>query len=304
MIYNHRNNNTLWVLANQMPSPRIGRSSSLSDDKSLILDYTLTARYDIKKGDELFTDYGGESWFDKNSIKYVEEKGKESTCSITPSDGDSNDAAAVATGSTSNSNSNKACHENKSDIVATNTNTVVVNSDSSDNNLIAFHGCPMSLTQVVDGKVYAVQYIAQDSIIEISRALLVSDYIGDDNDLERYLWYSSYNPNRHAILLLGQGALYNTPAIATAAAESNNNNNNNNLESANLYYSWYFFDDDNNNNSISNRKCEEKMFIYFRARRNIEPNEELTVPLELKVGSDRRYVLDHWLLEGLKEWCL
>jgi hypothetical protein len=292
MIYNHRNNNTLWVLANQMPSPRIGRSSSssvASDDKSsLILDYTLTARYDIKKGDELFTDYGGEKWFDKNSITYVEEKMKATTCSITQaSDGD--DDASISDG-------NEGCHENKSD--TDNTNTIVatntaVNADG-DNSLIALHGCPMSLTQVVDGKVYAVQYIAQNSIIEISRALLVPDHIGDDNDLERYLWYSSHNPLSHAILLLGQGALYSTPA------ESHNN-----LEIANLYYSWYFFDDDNDSSdSSSNRKCEQKMFIYFRARRNIEPNEELTVPLELKNGSDRRYLLEHWLLEGLKEWCL
>ena len=70
MIYNHRNNNTLWVLATQMPSPRIGSSSSSSsvvsdDGSSLILDYTLTARYDVKKGDELFTDYGDEKWFEK-----------------------------------------------------------------------------------------------------------------------------------------------------------------------------------------------------------------------------------------------
>ena len=294
MIYNHRNNNTLYVLANQMPSPRIGRSSSssvVSDDKSsLILDYTLTARYDIKKGDELFTDYGGEQWFDYRSIKYVEEKVKETTCSITQASDDD-------VSSRSNfSDGNEECFEIKSDtdnnntVVATNT---VVNGDD-DNSLIAFHGCPMSLTQVIDGKVYAVQYIAQNSIIEISRALLVPDHIGDDNDLERYLWYSSHNPNRHAILLFGQGALYSTPA------ESQND-----LEIANLYYSWYFFDDDNeSSDSSSNRKCEQKMFIHFRARRNIEPNEELTVPLGLKVGSNRRYLLEHWLLEELEEWCL
>jgi hypothetical protein len=282
MIYNHRNNNTLWVLATQMPSPRIGRSSSsvTSDDgSSLILDYTLTARYDIKKGDELFTDYGGEKWFAKNSITYVEEKVKATTCSFTQA----SDDASISDG-------NEGCHENKSDTDNTNT---IVNGDGDDN-LIAFHGCPMSLTQVIDGKVYALQYIAQNSVIEISRALLVPDHIGDDNDLERYLWYSPHNPNGHAILLLGQGALYSTPA------ESHDN-----IEIANLYYSWYFFDDDNDSSdSSSNRKCEQKMFIYFRARRNIEPNEELTVPLELKVGSSRRYLLEHWLLEGLKEWCL
>jgi len=284
MIYNHRNNNTLWVLATQMPSPRIGRSSSsvTSDDgSSLILDYTLTARYDIKKGDELFTDYGGEKWFAKNSITYVEEKVKASTCSITQA----SDDASISDG-------NEGCHENKSDTDNTNT---IVNGDGDDN-LIAFHGCPMSLTQVIDGKVYALQYIAQNSVIEISRALLVPDHIGDDNNLERYLWYSPHNPNGHAILLLGQGALYSTPA------ESHDN-----IEIANLYYSWYFFDDDNDSSdssSSSNIKCEQKMFIYFRARRNIEPNEELTVPLELKVGSSRRYLLEHWLLEGLKEWCL
>jgi len=155
---------------------------------------------------------------------------------------------------------------------------------------IIMPGCPMSKTEIINGKVYATQFIAAREVIEISRALFVPIDTGDGNDLESYLWYSEYS-NERALLLLGQGALYNTLPREQ-------------LEESTVDYTWYDLDqlDANETRNINgtntkdkNIICGDSMLVELKARRDILPNEELTVALNIYENTKRRFVLPHWL---------
>ena len=244
-MYNHRNNNSLRVEASLNPSPRIGFSSR----NDTIYDFYVIANYDIMKGEEMFTSYGDQNWFEDHRITYIDNS----------LDG------------------------------------IVANTDVELNQDILMPGCPMSKTEIINGKVYATQFIEAREVIEISRAIFVPISTGDDNVLESYLWYSEYS-NEKALLLLGQGALYNTLPIEQ-------------LEDSNVDYVWYndinhhlMTDDSLNTTTMDHHNlkkldsisCEDSMLVELKSRRNIFPNEELTIALNTYNTNKRRYILDHW----------
>lgn len=249
-IYNHRNNNSLKVQASLNPSPRIGYSSN----NETIYDFYVTANYDIMKGEEMFTSYGDQKWFEDRNEIYIDDT---------------------------------------LDIIDMNTNAL----ESVHQQSVLMPGCPMSKTEIINGKVYATQFIEVREVIEISRAIFVPITSGDDNALESYLWYSEHS-NENALLLLGQGALYNTLPMDQ-------------LEDSNLDYVWYDINqhsikdstgnstmiDDTTVKKVDSISCEASMLVEIKARRHIFPNEELTIALNT-YGTKRRYVLDHWLINN------
>ena len=113
---------------------------------------------------------------------------------------------------------------------------------------------------------YATQYILQGEVVEVSRALMLPVSTGDDNDLQRYLWYSNSGNLNRSILVLGHGALYQAS----------------DMNSATLSYDWYLHEGEDGH------ACSDKMLVKFTATKDILPNMELTVPL-LRDGL-RRYV--------------
>jgi len=70
MIYNHHSNESLHMHSSEAFSIR-------TEPSNRIFDFVLTALYDIKKGDEIFTSYGtgdGKTWFDERGMTYVSVK--------------------------------------------------------------------------------------------------------------------------------------------------------------------------------------------------------------------------------------
>ena len=207
MIYNHHSNETLHVHSTESLSIR-------TEQSNMVFDFVLTALYDIKKGDEIFSSYGA-AWFDQRGISYV---------------------------SVENTWQSSNHQERRS----------------------ALPGCSLSMTEVFRGHVYATQYILAGAIVEVARALLLPISTGDDNDLQKYLWYSNGGFNK-SLLALGHGALYQAS------------------DTANLSYEWYVDEDDD-----AELACDDKMFVKFTATKLIVPNMELTVPLF--TDGLRRYV--------------
>lgn len=215
MIYNHHSNESLHMHSSEAVSIRTGQSD-------MVFDFVLTALYDIKEGDEIFTSYGagdGKTWFDERGMTYV------------------------------------------SMIDST-------QPPSLEDHEFSLPGCPLSKTEVFQGHVYATQYILEGEVVEVSRALLLPVSTGDDNDLQRYLWYSNSGSLNKSILVLGHGALYQAS----------------DMNSATLSYNWYIDDDSDV------FQCADKLLVQFIATTLIQPNMELTVPLV--ASGSRRYVRD------------
>ena len=217
MIYNHHSNESLHMHSSEAFSIR-------TDQSNRVFDFVLTALYDIKKGDEIFTSYGtgdGKTWFDERGMTYVNVKNSAQPPSLSLLED----------------------HE------------------------FSLPGCPLSKTEVFQGHVYATQYILEGEVVEVSRALMLPVSTGDDNDLQRYLWYSNHSGSLNSsILVLGHGALYQAS----------------DMNSATLSYDWYFHEGEDGH------ACSDKMLVKFTATKDILPNMELTVPL-LRDGL-RRYV--------------
>ena len=149
--------------------------------------------------------------------------------------------------------------------------------------MIRLPGCASSMTIFKNEKLYASRFINAGEMIEVTRALLVTESAVKDSPLlQRFLWYrnkdvemivkstSGLEDNeykRHVLLTLGKGSLYEAPAKG---------------EAPNVHYSWYDVDNlkDNYEPLASKNQCEDRMFISFRAIRNIQPGEALTIDVE------------------------
>ena len=143
-------------------------------------------------------------------------------------------------------------------------------------------GCPYGLTEIHDGRLYAKNIILKDTIIEVSRGLIVNVTLPMNNSLNHFIWRSLLDESY--MLLLGTGALYR---------------GRDDEEISNVDYSWYNEDEDEDyfgNNDLQNINvnvnlnmdgsmidspivCRDKMLVRFVANRNIDIHEELIIDL-------------------------
>jgi hypothetical protein len=112
-------------------SPRVG---SLGADPTIppLLDFYITAHYDIPKGAELFTDYGGELWFAEKGIPYLAA---------------THDADAY----------------NREDMEGGD-----AEGEGEDQGIL-LPGCPSGKVEITGGKVYATQVIQPGEVVEVAR---------------------------------------------------------------------------------------------------------------------------------------
>eukprot|EP00602_Paraphysomonas_sp_CaronLab_P004608 CAMPEP_0185036430 /NCGR_PEP_ID=MMETSP1103-20130426/29423_1 /TAXON_ID=36769 /ORGANISM="Paraphysomonas bandaiensis, Strain Caron Lab Isolate" /LENGTH=211 /DNA_ID=CAMNT_0027573965 /DNA_START=241 /DNA_END=873 /DNA_ORIENTATION=- len=136
-------------------------------------------------------------------------------------------------------------------------------------NVRALPGCPSDMTEVFNGRVYARQRIWEGEVVEISRGLIMPAWHGEGTDIMKYAWYADSKADLGLMLLLGTGALYQPPS--------------NSSHEPTLTYEW--FTDHPNYSTVS---CSETMLVMFRAARNIDVNEELTIPLISDANGKRR----------------
>jgi hypothetical protein len=64
MVYNHHANSTVVIQASNIPSPR-------APENKFIKDFIVYAKRDIEIGEELYSSYGTEKWFEERNIPYV-----------------------------------------------------------------------------------------------------------------------------------------------------------------------------------------------------------------------------------------
>ena len=174
-------------------------------------------------------------------------------------------------------------------------------------NMKQLPGCIRSTIIYSQGNIYTTERIKKGEIIEINRGLVIPGHVSIGNDLEEYVWFrENYNQLRGSLLLLGNGALMNSPPSG-------------NIDDSNVIYSWY---DINSNltsettivtsiqtlfhDEIKEIKCSLSMLVMFTALRDIEANEILYLPLtrdstpftitineaELKRARTRKYRAD------------
>mmetsp|Transcript_12179 Transcript_12179/g.18400 ORF Transcript_12179/g.18400 Transcript_12179/m.18400 type:complete len:337 (+) Transcript_12179:65-1075(+) len=148
----------------------------------------------------------------------------------------------------------------------------LVNTPSNSNHAIGtiFPGCLRTSIRIYRDRVYTTRHIRLGEVVEVARALIlpVSRTLG--NRLSQYVWYRETLDNvRGALLLLGNGAMYQAPRGL--------------ISDANLIYSWY---DETGLGEVTLDKCALSMFIAFTATRDIVPYEELTVPLHVDMNFD------------------
>ena len=161
------------------------------------------------------------------------------------------------------------------------------------NDMKRLPGCASSMTYFKNEKLHASRYIHAGEIIEVTRALLILESkVKDSPLLQRFLWYRNKdaeiiikstagletNENeKHVLLPLGKGSLYTSPPLG---------------EAPNVHYSWYDIDNliDDFEPLASKQQCKDRMFISFRAIRNIQSGEPLTVDIEFDTSSRHRSV--------------
>jgi len=69
MIYNSNANHSLRMHSSLRPSARVAVGTP--EGPPPLLDFYITAHYDIPKGQEMFTDYGGAPWFEEKGIPFL-----------------------------------------------------------------------------------------------------------------------------------------------------------------------------------------------------------------------------------------
>jgi hypothetical protein len=90
-------------------------------------------------------------------------------------------------------------------------------------------GCVLQMTEIIGGRVYASRRIARDSIIEVSRAILVPIAFSSNQTLDKYAWHEEHG--ERGMILSGHGALYRAVSVSPTH------------EDYNVLYEWY--DSDN-----------------------------------------------------------
>lgn len=139
-------------------------------------------------------------------------------------------------------------------------------------------GCPLGLTDVYNGKVYAKQPIAKGTIIEIARGLIFSAQITAGFSVQDYVWWSTSgrmdgnSTVDRVMLLLGNGALYR---------------GRNDTEIPNVEYGWHKYSGSTDRVSVhlsssgeaEDVVCSDKMLVRFTAMKDILVNEELIITL-------------------------
>jgi hypothetical protein len=133
--------------------------------------------------------------------------------------------------------------------------------NSEENNL---PGCARGVAEMINGKLYATQFISQGYVIEVSRGLIFPSSVTHNTSLEPFLW-QSYNAEL-VMLLLGMGSFYQSRTDD---------------EVANVMYDWYILNNFNDEMHTDERKMvyDNKMLISFIAARNIYPGEVLIIDL-------------------------
>lgn len=174
-------------------------------------------------------------------------------------------------------------------------------------------GCPTGLTTVKESRVFASTLIRKGEIIETARVLRIPELqVGNSGPIEEFLWRTDRrkgdraNHTSFVLLPLGYGAFYKSPPTPRAKPS--------------VSYSWWqpdflglsrdkshHFEGDNDEGAGSSCGaedapctvgpkippdvvCSDRMFVSFRALRNIYRGEELTVPLRVDRFSGHRYV--------------
>ena len=158
--------------------------------------------------------------------------------------------------------------------------------------MIRLPGCASSMTIFKNEKLFASRFIHAGEMIEVTRALLLKESsVRESPLLQRFLWYRNKdvevivkstlgsqdeNNERHVLLPLGKGSLYQAPSRG---------------EAPNVHYSWFDVDTlkDDYEPLSSKNQCEDRMFISFRAIRNIQAGEILTIDVEF--DGDTRHKL-------------
>lgn len=156
-------------------------------------------------------------------------------------------------------------------------------------------GCVRSTIHEHRGRMYTSRPIKIGEVIEVSRALILPANRAVNRSLQPYVYFrQNATELKGAVLLLGNGALYQPPASGK-------------FSDSNLNYTWfneeaYSLSNSSNvdrrfDDAISEIQCDLAMFIVFRASRDIMMNEELTIAIQETQygGMPFRQTLDHML---------
>jgi hypothetical protein len=150
-------------------------------------------------------------------------------------------------------------------------------------------GCHSMMTEIVDGKVYATQFIQAGDLVEISRALAVRLQFAKHPNMTKYVWLEEHTDmygeegGGTGMVLLGHGALYGSPPQ-------------DDLTSHNLRYGWYTYDPDKVGNFYWEDLVQtQTAMVALIATRDIELNEELTVPLRIDPVTGQKNVFNRML---------
>jgi len=159
--------------------------------------------------------------------------------------------------------------------------------------MVLLPGCASSMTTFKNEKLFASRFIHAGEMIEVTRALLVKESsVSESHLLQRFLWYRNKDvevivkstsgsqdkdDERHVVLPLGKGSLYQAPSIG---------------EAPNVHYSWFDVNTlkDDYQPLSSKNQCEDRMFVSFRAIRNIQAGEMLTIDIEFDKEKSHKLV--------------
>lgn len=327
MMYNHISKGKSQVGVNrERDGGNAVRSYRTNGNFLETRDYTLVATRAIKKGDEIYSTYGSEAWFESRGLPYIDAESISNN--ITHSVPVSVTGDEVITAAPRNTEKRWAALDYAKDLFGSilrtneefgeaqvpesaldnncrnnNNNTSGGCSDNKEedenNEHIAMEGCALLNTEIIGGKVYAKQYIAQGEVVEICRALLAPPAFMTNSTLAKHLWFSEHGET--AMLLLGHGSVYN------AVSQDD-------LNSANLIYEWYSLkkdassgggDEDSTAAATTTTTAsvaywddlvnDETAMVLIRARKDIIAGQEMIVPLIVEAGTGRRRVFNRLL---------
>lgn len=246
--------------------PHVRSKRSLKSDQ-VVRDYFTVAKRDIAKGEEITSTYGDDLWFTQRGEKYANPAPLQSCIdSVSMSVG-------IMDGQSTFQQQQHSCPLGEPNNTA----------DSSEGQ--EFPGCATKFTQVVGDRVYSTQMFLEGDVIEVVRALKLPDSITAVDPLYGYAWFEE--KGSVGMVLLGNGMLYSATPEGLAGEMVQN--------SYNVRYKWFNYSSSPNEETQLtwlNLIANEMAFVAIVAARDIDVNEELTVPLMVSNTTGQRRVFN------------
>ena len=271
MNYNHlpKHLSNVEIIEN---GPHVRSKRSLKSDK-VTRDFFTVAKRDIAKGEEITSTYGDELWFTQREEKYYHPAPSAQSC-----------IHSVSLSTESESTVQQSCSSSEEQNATTVATGASAGADHSTVREV-FPGCATKFTQVVGDRVYSTQNFLEGDVLEVVRVLKLPDSITPLDPLYSYAWFEE--KGSVGIVLLGNGMLY-SPTPEGLAGETVQS-------SYNVRYEWFHTSSTSDKEiklTWSNLIVEEKAFLAIVAARDIDVNEELTVPLIVSPETGKRRVFN------------